>query len=207
MPKVALYNNEGNQVGEVSLEDSIFATDININLMHRAVQMYLASQRRGTASTKQRGEVRGGGRKPWRQKGTGRARHGTIRSPLWVGGGVTFGPKPRDYSQKMTKKAKRKAIKSALTSKLKDGHLVVLEELSMDAPKTKEVVNLLENLKINHKVLIVTSSSDLNVYRSARNIPGVESTVASNLNVYDILNHDYLVLTQEAVSTIEEVFV
>ncbi len=207
MPKVALYNNEGNQVGEVSLEDSIFATDININLMHRAVQMYLASQRRGTASTKQRGEVRGGGRKPWRQKGTGRARHGTIRSPLWVGGGVTFGPKPRDYSQKMTKKAKRKAIKSALTSKLKDGKLVVLEDLSMEAPKTKEVVHLLENLKINHKVLIVTSSSDLNVYRSVRNIPGVESTVASNLNVYDILNHDYLVLTQEAVSTIEEVFV
>ena len=206
MPKVALYNVEGSQVGDVALSDSVFATEINETLMYEAVNMFLASQRRGTASSKERGEARGGGRKPWRQKGTGRARHGTIRSPLWVGGGVTFGPKPRDYSYKMPKKAKRKAIKSALSAKVKNGEIVVLEDLTMSAPKTKKIIELLENLKINNKAMIVTGKSDLNVYRSTRNIPGVSSALANNLNVYEILNHDYLVLTQDAVSVIEEVF-
>ncbi|ACB83794.1 50S ribosomal protein L4 [Natranaerobius thermophilus] len=206
MPKVALYNNEGSQVGEITLDDSIFATDINETLMHEAVNMHLASKRRGTASAKTRSEVRGGGRKPWRQKGTGRARHGSIRSPIWVGGGISFAPKPRDYSYKMPKKAKRKAIKSALTTKLNNGEIVILEELTMEAPKTKKIIEMLENLSINHKAMIVTGASDLNVYRSTRNIPGVSSALANNLNVYDVLNHDYLVLTKDAVSVIEEVF-
>ncbi len=206
MPKVALYNREGSQVGEVTLSDSIFATDINKTLLHEAVNMHLASKRRGTAEAKTRSEVRGGGRKPWRQKGTGRARHGTIRSPIWVGGGVTFAPKPRDYSYKMPKKAKRKAIKSAFSSKVDEGELIVLDELNMEAPKTKTIANVLENLGVGSKVMIVTSESDLNVYRSTKNIPGVSSAIASNLNVYDILNHDYLILTQDAVSVVEEVF-
>ncbi|OWZ84489.1 50S ribosomal protein L4 [Natranaerobius trueperi] len=206
MPKVALYNNEGSQVGEVNLQDSVFATDINEKLMHDAVNMYLASQRRGTSSTKQRGEVRGGGQKPWRQKGTGRARHGSIRSPIWVGGGITFGPKPRDFALKMPKKAKKKAIKSALSTKLQNGELLILEEINMEAPKTKEIIKLLENLKVNNKAMVVTAESDINVYRSTRNIPGVSSMIAKNLNVYEILNHDQLIITKDAVSIIEEVF-
>ncbi len=206
MPKVALYNNEGSQVGEVELNEEIFAAEINQQLMHEAVKRYLTSQRRGTASTKTRNEVRGGGRKPWRQKGTGRARHGSIRSPLWTGGGVIFGPQPKEYEYKMNKKARKKAIKSALSAKLKDGQLVVIDQLEFEAPKTKMIIEMLQNLKLNHKTMVVTGEADFNVHLSVRNIPGVSSMLANSINVYDILNHEYLVLTQDAVSVIEEVF-
>ncbi len=206
MPKVALYNKEGEEVGDINLTDELFTTDINEDVMHEVVNMQLAAKRRGTASAKKRGEVRGGGSKPWRQKGTGRARHGTNRSPLWVGGSVIFGPKPRDYSYKVPKKVKRKAFKSALSSKLRDGEVVVVDNFELEQPKTKEVIKLLENLKVNKKAMLVTAGSDLNVYKSARNIPGVKSIEANNLNVYDILKYDYLVLTSKAVERIEEVF-
>ncbi|UMZ75394.1 50S ribosomal protein L4 [Natranaerofaba carboxydovora] len=206
MPKVALYNKEGEEVGDINLVDEIFAAEIKEDVMHDVVNMQLASKRRGTASAKKRGEVRGGGRKPYRQKGTGRARAGTTRSPLWVGGSVIFGPKPRDYSYKLPKKVKRKALKSALSAKLRDGELVVVDSFELDQPKTKEVVGLLENLKVNKKAMLVTKGSDKNVYKSSRNIPGVRSIEADNINVYDILKYDHLILTKDAVNRIEEVF-
>ena len=206
MPKVALYNKEGEEVGDINLVDEIFAAEIKEDVMHDVVNMQLASKRRGTASAKKRGEVRGGGRKPYRQKGTGRARAGTTRSPLWVGGSVIFGPKPRDYSYKLPKKVKRKALKSALSAKLRDGELVVVDSFELDQPKTKEVVGLLENLKVNKKAMLVTKGSDKNVYKSSRNIPGVRSIEAENINVYDILKYEHLILTKDAVNRIEEVF-
>lgn len=206
MPKAALYNTEGNQVGEVDLNPSIFDVDVNETLMHNAVLMHLANRRQGNASTKTRAEVRGGGRKPWRQKGTGRARAGTIRSPLWVGGGITFGPHPRNFGFNMPKKAKRLAIKSALTSKVKSGSLKILEQLSFEEPKTKEMAQLLGKLKAPKKVLVVTGEPDNMVVKSARNIPGVKTLPAYQLNVYDILNCENLILTQEAVNRAEEVF-
>lgn len=206
MPKVALYNTEGDQVGEVELNPSIFDVEINETLMHNAVLMHLANRRQGNASTKTRAEVRGGGRKPWRQKGTGRARHGSIRSPLWVGGGTTFGPHPRNFGYTMPKKAKKLAIKSALTSKVKAGTLMILEKLVFEEPKTKEMVKVLSSLKAANKVLVVTEKSDSSVVKSARNIPGVKTLPAYQLNVYDILNCENLILTQEAVNRAEEVF-
>ena len=206
MPKVALYNTEGDQVGEIELNPSVFDVEINETLMHNAVLMHLANRRQGNASTKTRSEVRGGGRKPWRQKGTGRARHGTIRSPLWVGGGTTFGPRPRNYGFTMPKKAKKLAIKSALTSKVKSGSLKILEKLTFEEPKTKEMVRVLNSLKAADKVLVVTGESNSSVVKSARNIPGVKTLPAYQLNVYDILNCKNLILTQEAVNRAEEVF-
>ncbi|RQD77429.1 MAG: 50S ribosomal protein L4 [Candidatus Syntrophonatronum acetioxidans] len=206
MPKTSLYDTEGNQVGEVDLSPDIFDVKVNEALMHDVVLMQLANRRRGTASTKTRGEVRGGGRKPWRQKGTGRARHGTIRSPLWIGGSVTFGPKPRSFAFNIPKKAKRLAIKSALTSKVKAGTLKVVDDLSLEEPKTREMFKILKKLNSGKKVLLVTSGQDTNVVKSARNIPGVKTLPAYKLNVYDILNCENLILTKEALERAEEVF-
>jgi large subunit ribosomal protein L4 len=206
MPKVALYNTQGEQVGELELADTVFGVNVSEAAMHQAVLTYLANRRSGTADTKVRSEVRGGGRKPWRQKGTGRARHGTIRSPIWKGGGVVFGPHPRSYRMALPKKIKRLALKSALTSKVNSGSLIVLDQLTMEAPKTREMIKVLGNLNTGRKVLIVIESPEANIIKSARNIPGVKTLNANQLNVYDILNTDNLVITRDAVVQVEEVF-
>jgi len=206
MPKVALYNIQGDIVGEVELSDDVFGVEVRPDIMHRAVVSYLANQRLGTASTLKRGEVSGGGRKPWRQKGTGRARHGSIRSPLWRKGGIVFGPKPRSFNINMPKKMKRFALKSALSAKTQGNELILLDNLTMEMPKTKQMVTILNNLKANKKSLIVLADKDENVVKSARNIPGVKTTYVNTLNVYDILNHDYLIMTQEAAKRVEEVY-
>jgi len=206
MPKVAVFNIKGEQVGEIELSDSIFAVEVRPDLMHRVVVNYLANQRLGTASTLTRAEVSGGGRKPWRQKGTGRARHGSIRSPLWRKGGIVFGPKPRSFKYKLPKKLKRLALKSALSSKVLDNELIVLDELTMEMPKTKEMIKILQNLKADKKSLIVIEDNNENVIKSARNIPGVMTTSADTLTVYDILNHDNLIMTKAAVERVEEVY-
>jgi len=204
MPKVALYNREGSQIGEIQLNDEIFGIEPNESVVHEAVLVQQANLRRGTSSTKSRGEVRGGGRKPWRQKGTGRARVGTIRSPLWRGGAIIFGPKPRDYSYSIPKKKRRLALKSVLSAKVLDGELIVVDELSFEQPKTKEMVKVLDALNAS-KALVVTAEPDENVNKSARNIPGVTPLVATGLNVYDLLTHDKLILTKDAVAKVEEV--
>ncbi|SHM85849.1 large subunit ribosomal protein L4 [Caldanaerovirga acetigignens] len=206
MPKVALYNMQGQQIGEVELSDSVFGVEVKPEVMHQVVVNYLANQRVGTASTKTRGEVRGGGRKPWRQKGTGRARHGSIRSPLWRKGGIVFGPKPRSYKYTLPKKLKRLALKSALSAKVRDNEIIVVDQLTMDIPKTKEMVKVLANLNATTKSLIVLATPDINVVKSARNIPGVTTTTANTLNVYDILNHEKVIMTMDAVKRVEEVY-
>ncbi len=206
MPTVSVYNTGGEQVGEVNLADYLFARPVHKSAMYDVAIMQLANRRQGTASTKTRSEVRGGGRKPWRQKGTGRARHGTIRSPIWAGGGVAFGPRPRSYRYSMPKKIKRIALKSALSAKAQAGKVVVVDSFNMEEPKTKNILSALQNLKINGKALLVTAFSDEIVYKSARNIPEVNTTIANKLNVLDILNVDYLVFTREAVDRTEEVF-
>lgn len=205
MPKVTLYNTSGEQVGELELNDDVFGVPVHHQVMHDAVVCHLARRRRGTHATKTRAEVRGGGRRPWRQKGTGRARHGTRRSPIWVGGGIVFGPHPRDYSYKLPKKMRRLAMKSALSSKCEDGDIMVLDSLLLNEPKTREMVNILNNLNINSKALVVTAGADQNVYKSTRNIPGIKSVPAQSLNVYDILAHKTLLITKGAVSAVEEV--
>jgi large subunit ribosomal protein L4 len=206
MPKVALFNIQGEQVGEVELSDDVFGTEVRHDILHRAMVNYLANQRQGTANTLTRAEVAGGGRKPWRQKGTGRARHGSIRSPLWRKGGVIFGPKPRSFKSTMPKKLKRFALKSALSAKVVDNELILLDSLSMEAPKTKEMVSILKNLKADKKSLIVIAAKDENIEKSARNLPGVKATGVNTLNIYDILNHDYLIMTKEAAERVEEVY-
>jgi large subunit ribosomal protein L4 len=206
MPTVGVYNAEGERVGEMELSEAIFNAEVKESLLYDVSQMLLNNCRRGTASTKTRAEVRGGGRKPWRQKGTGRARHGSIRSPIWRGGGVVFGPKPRSYRYLLPKKVRRAAMRSALTSKLKQEQLVVLDELRLAAPKTKEVVKVLANLGVGGKALLVSAGPDLNLYKSSRNIPGIKSVPAGQINVLDILQHDRLIMTKEAVEKIEEVF-
>lgn len=206
MPKVAVYNMTGAQTGEIELNDSVFGVEVNEAVMHQAVVMQLASQRLGTHATKTRGLVRGGGRKPWRQKGTGRARSGSTRSPIWVGGGTVFGPQPRSYAFSMPRKARRLAIKSALSAKVQAGELMVMEDIAIAEPKTKTVVNMLDSLKIgDDKALIIMSAADENVEKSSRNIPGVKSITSQGLNVYDILYHDKVLVTKDAVSKIEEV--
>ncbi len=205
MPKLPIYDIEGNSVGEIDLNDDIFGANVNESLLHQVVRMHLANKRRGTASTKTRAQVRGGGRKPWRQKGTGRARAGTIRSPLWRKGGVVFGPHPRSYSFTMPKKARRLAMKSALSSKVHEGDLIVLEELKFDEPKTRAMAKVLANLNVDRKALVVISEPDEMVSKSARNIEGVKSFPVGNLNVYDVLRHDKLVITKDAVAKVEEV--
>ena len=206
MPNVALYNISGKQVGEIELNENIFGVNVNVEAMQQVVKMYLANQRQGTQSALTRAEVRGGGIKPWRQKGTGRARHGSIRSPQWKKGGVVFAPKPRSYRYTVPKKIKRIAMKSALSSKVNENSIVVIEELNFDAPKTKQVVNLLENLNIDSKALIVLADNNENVVKSARNIEGVKATFVNTLNVFDILKYDKFVITKDAVKKVEEVY-
>ncbi len=207
MPKVAVFNIEGKQVGDMELNDDVFAAEINEALLHKVVVNQLANRRQGTVATKTKGLVRGGGRKPWRQKGTGRARVGSIRSPIWVGGGVTFGPKPRDYSYKMPKKARRAALKSALSVKVRDGKFVIVDQLAIDKPKTKKIVEIFEALEANTKTLVVLSEWDANIYLALRNIPDTLLSKSAGLNVYDILNHDKIVITKDAVAKLEEVLV
>ncbi|RSD21539.1 50S ribosomal protein L4 [Mesobacillus subterraneus] len=205
MPKVALFNQAGSQVGEIELNDSVFGIEPNNHVMFEAVVMQRASLRQGTHKTKIRSEVAGGGRKPWRQKGTGRARQGSIRSPQWRGGGTVFGPVPRSYSYKLPKKVRRLAIKSALSSKVQAENILVLESLAFEAPKTKEFKSVLNGLSVNTKALIVTAGLEENVALSARNIPGVTVVTADGINVIDVLNHDKLIMTKAAVEKVEEV--
>jgi large subunit ribosomal protein L4 len=205
MPKVALYNQGGSQVGEVELKDSVFGIEPNEHVLFEAIIMQRASLRQGTHKVKNRSEVSGGGRKPWRQKGTGRARQGSIRSPQWRGGGTVFGPVPRSYSYKLPKKVRRLAIKSALSSKVLGENILVLESLSFDAPKTKEFAAVLKNLSVGKKALVVTDGSNPNVALSARNIPGVTVVEANGINVLDVVSHDKIIVTKAAVEKIEEV--
>ena len=205
MANVAVYNMEGKEVDKIELNDSIFGVEINEHLVHMAVLQQLANKRQGTQKAKTRSEVRGGGRKPWRQKGTGHARQGSTRSPQWTGGGVVFAPKPRDYSMKMNKREKQIAMKSALTSKVQDAKLVVVDAFNLDEIKTSKFVQILDNLKAP-KALVVTKDKDEKVVLSARNIPTVKTTMTNSLNVYDILKYDSLVLTKDAVAAIEEVY-
>ena len=206
MPKVALYNTKGEEIGEIKLNDEIFGIEPNEAEVHEALVMQLASLRRGTHSVKSRSEVRGGGRKPWRQKGTGRARAGTSRSPLWRKGGIIFGPKPRDYSYHLPRKKARLALRSVLSAKVRDGEIIVLDQLTFGEPKTGQMVEVLGNLKVEPKALVVTLNNDANVAKSARNIPGVKPLGADGINVYDLVNHDKLLITKDAVARIEEVF-
>ena len=207
MANVAVYNMEGKEVGKLDLNDEIFNVEVNESLLHTAVVQFLANRRQGTQSAKTRSEVSGGGRKPWRQKGTGHARQGSTRSPQWKGGGVVFAPKPRDYSFKMNKKEKRLALKSALTDKVLNENLIVLDELKFDEIKTKSMKAVMENLKIEKKALIVTAAKDENVVLCARNLPTVRTADTGTINVYDILNANKLILTKDAVEKIEEVYV
>ena len=205
MPSVALYNKKGEKVGDINLSDNVFGTEVNADVLHQVVVAQLANKRQGTQSAKTRSEVSGGGIKPWRQKGTGRARQGSIRAPQWIHGGVVFAPKPRDYRVSIPKSMRRVAMKSALSSKVKDNEIVVLENLEVEKPKTKEIVNMLNAFNAK-KTLIVVAESNQNVYRSAKNIPGVKVIPANNLNVYDILKYEKFLVTKDAVSKIEEVY-
>ncbi|KKB34868.1 50S ribosomal protein L4 [Bacillus thermotolerans] len=205
MPKVTVLNQSGAQVGEIELNDSVFGIEPNQHVVFEAVMMQRASLRQGTSKVKNRSEVSGGGRKPWRQKGTGRARQGSIRSPQWRGGGTVFGPVPRSYSYKLPKKVRRLAIKSALSSKVAEQNILVLESLSFDTPKTKEFASVLKNLSVDSKALIVTDVLNENVALSARNIPGVTVVAADGINVLDVVGHDKLIITKAAVEKVEEV--
>lgn len=206
MPSVKVYDMAHNEVGEIDLNKDFFDVEVNTGLLHQAVVLYLASKRVGTHATKTRGMVRGGGKKPWKQKGLGRARAGSRRSPVWVGGGITFGPQPRSYGFSMPKKQRRLALKCALTSKVQAGEFLVLDDLKFDAPKTKDCVKFLQAFDIEKKALIVTNEPDENVEKSSRNIPKVKAVPATGINVYDILNADKLLITKDAITKIEEVF-
>lgn len=206
MPKVAVYDMRGAQVGEIDLNDQVFGIKPNEAVMQQFVKMQLANKRQGTASTKTRAEVRGGGKKPWKQKGTGRARVGSTRNPIWRGGGIVFGPKPRDYSFRLPRKVRRLAMKSALSSKAQDSNIIVVDLLTFEEPKTKLMVETLNLLNAAEKTLVVTADGDVNVYKSARNIPGVKSLKADFINVFDILKYDTLLMTRDAVARVEEVF-
>lgn len=205
MPKVQVLNMQGAAVGEIELNEYVYGIEPNTHVLHSAVVAQLASLRRGTHSTLLRGEVRGGGRKPWRQKGTGRARAGSSRSPLWKGGAITFGPKPRDYGYSLPKKVRRLALRSALSSKVQEANIVVLDELAVAEGKTREMVKVLQALNTKKKTLVVTNGADELVLRSARNIEGVKAIEVENLNVLDLLYHDTLVITKGAVEKTEEV--
>lgn len=205
MANVSVYNMEGKEVGTIELNDAVFGVEINEHLVHMAVVQHLANKRQGTQKAKTRSEVSGGGRKPWRQKGTGHARQGSTRSPQWTGGGVVFAPVPRDYSFKMNKKEKRKALKSALTSKVQGSSLIVLDELKLDGIKTKKFVNVMNNLKVS-KGLVVIADNDANVVMSARNVEGIDTAQANMINVYSVMKAKTVVLTKDAVAKIEEVY-
>ena len=204
MAKVTMLNMAGTEAG--TIEDEIFGIEPNANAVHAVVVNYLANQRQGTQSAKTRGEVRGGGRKPFRQKGTGRHRQGSTTDPSQVGGGIAFAPKPRDYRYTVPKKLKRLAMKSALSAKVQDNEIIVLDELKFDAPKTKEMVKVLENVKANKKALIITAEKDDNIVKSAANIPGVRTALVGTMNVYEIVNYNSFIVTKEAIEKIEEVY-
>ena len=205
MATVSVKNMEGKEVGTIELSDAVFGVDVNEHLVHMAVVAQLANKRQGTQKAKTRSEVSGGGRKPWRQKGTGHARQGSTRAPQWTGGGVVFAPVPRDYTIRLNKKEKRLALKSVLTSKLQENKLIVVDELKFDEIKTKNFVNVMNNLKAE-KALVVLNENDANVVMSARNIPTVKTALTNTINVYDILKYNTLILTKDAVATIEEVY-
>ena len=205
MANVSVYNMEGKEVGTIDLNDAIFGVEVNEHLVHMAVVQRLANNRQGTQKAKTRSEVSGGGRKPWRQKGTGHARQGSTRSPQWAGGGVVFAPVPRDYSFKLNKKEKRAALKSALTSKVQDKKLIVVDELKFDEIKTKSFANVMKNLNVT-KGLVVLAENDANVVLSAKNIPTVQTTLTNTLNVYDVMKAGTVVLTKDAVAKMEEVY-
>ena len=205
MAKVSVYNIEGSQVGEIELNDSVFGVEVNEHLVHMAVVAHLAAKRQGTQSAKTRSEVSGGGKKPWRQKGTGHARQGSTRAPQWTGGGVVFAPKPRKYEIKVNKKDRRLALKSALTSRVAENKIVVLDALNFDEIKTKNFKAVMDNLKVS-KALVVMAEKNDNVILSARNIPSVKTALTNTINVYDILKYDTLVVTKDAVNAIQEVY-
>lgn len=205
MANVTVYNMEGNEVGTMELNDAVFGVEVNEHLVHLAVVRQLANNRQGTQKAKTRSEVSGGGRKPWRQKGTGHARQGSIRAPQWTGGGVVFAPVPRDYEVKMNKKERRAALKSALTSKVQDNKLVVVDSLTLAEAKTKEMQKVLTNLKAD-KALVITAADDQNVAISARNIADVQTATVNTMNVYDVMKHNTVVVTKDAVASIEEVY-
>ena len=205
MPTVGLFNQEGKQVGDIQLNENVFGVEVNSDALHQVVVALLANKRQGTQSAKTRAEVRGGGIKPWRQKGTGRARQGSIRAPQWIKGGIVFAPKPRDYRVSVPKSMRRVAMKSALTSKVQDGQMVVLETLALEAPKTKKMVEVLKAFDAK-KTLIITGESNEVLYKSARNIADVQIMPVNNINVYDLLKFEKLIITKDAVSKIEEVY-
>lgn len=205
MPTVGLFNIEGTKVGDLTLNEKVFNVEVNKAVLHQVVVAQLANKRQGTQSAKTRAEVRGGGRKPWRQKGTGRARQGSIRSPQWAGGGMVFAVKPRDYRISLPKSMRRVAMKSALTAKVMENEMIVLESLVFDAPKTKDMVTMLKAFDVK-KALIITAASNENVYKSGRNVEGIQVMPVNNINVYDLLKYDNLIITKDAVSMLEEVY-
>jgi len=206
MPKVNVYNMLGELVEEMELSEDVFGVEINQHVVWEVVKNQLANKRQGTQSAKTRAEVRGGGRKPWRQKGTGRARQGSTRSPQWKGGGVVFAPKPRDYSYSVPKKERRLALKSVLTSKVQNNEIIIVDEIKFDAPRTKDMANLLTKLNADKKALIVMGTKDANVIKSANNIPNVATALVNTINVYDILKYNSFIITKEAVRKVEEVY-
>ena len=206
MSRVNVYNMQGDQLEQIDLNEAVFGVEVNQHAVYEVVKNQLANKRQGTQSAKTRAEVRGGGKKPWRQKGTGRARAGSISSPIFRGGGVVFAPKPRDYSYKLPKKIKRLAMKSALTSKVLENEIIVIDEFKLDAPKTKDMINTLSKLSADRKALIVTLNPEVNVIKSTNNIPNVQTTVVNNLNVYDILKYNSFIITKEALRKVEEVY-
>ena len=205
MAKVSVLNMEGKQVDEIELNDAVFGVEVKENLVHQAVLSQLANNRQGTQKAKTRSEVSGGGRKPWRQKGTGHARQGSTRSPQWTGGGVVFAPTPRDYSFKMNKKEKRAALKSVLTDRVNENKFIVVDDIKFEAPKTKDFVKMMNNLNVS-KALVVLKDNDVNTVMSAKNIPTVKTALTNTINVYDILKYDVVVIDKAAVATIEEVY-
>ena len=206
MPKIDVYDINGKKVSDVELNEKVFGIEPNETIVHSVLVNYLANQRQGTQSTKTRAEVRGGGKKPWRQKGTGRARQGSIRAPQWFKGGIALGPKPRDYSYRLNKKERRLAIRSVLSSKVLENNLVVVDAMNFDAIKTKNMVSALSNLKVEGKTLIVLPEKNENVQKSARNIEGVKTSLVNTINVYDLLKYNKLILTVDAVKNLEEVY-
>jgi len=206
MAKVEVINVEGKKVKELTLNDSVFGIEPNMNVVHSVVLNYLANQRQGTQNTKTRAEVAGGGKKPWRQKGTGRARQGSIRAPQWIKGGIALGPKPRSYSYKINKKEKALAVRSVLSAKLAENELVVVDQFGLNEIKTAKFANILNNIKVEGKSLVVIPENDVNVQKSARNIKGVKTTIVDTMTVYDILNAKNLVITENAIKKIEEVY-
>ena len=207
MIDLSVHNIKGENIGEVSLRDDIFNTKVNKYLVHQAVKRYLANRRRGTASTKNRSEVRGGGAKPWKQKGTGRARAGTNSSPIWVGGGIVFGPAPRDYSFSLPKKMKVAALKSVLLDKLENKEIIIIDKLSLEENKTSKMVEILKNLQASKKPLIITEKEDSTIALSVRNIKGAQVLPASKINTYDLINHEKIIITKKALKRIEEVLI